>query len=93
MPAVREKTPSDPRRAEVRARIARAHGHLHGVLDMVDEERPYEDVLQQLGAVRAALDKATAIILDDLITSAQTGPRARQAERLEQLRAAVKTLA
>lgn len=93
MGQARDATPADPRRAEVRARIARAHGHLHGVLDMVDEERGYEEILQQLGAVRAALDKATAIILDDLITSAQTGPRARQAERLEQLRAAVKTLA
>lgn len=93
MPEIREKVLGDPRRAEVRARLARAHGHLHGVLDMLDEERAYEEILQQVGAVRAALDKATAIILDDLVTSAQDAPKARRRERLERLRAAIKTLA
>ena len=88
----RDHTPDDPRRAEVRARIARAHGHLHGILDMVDEERPYEEILQQIGAVRAALDKATAVILDDLITSAQEAPKPRQKEKLEAVRIAIKKM-
>lgn len=93
MGQARERTPSDPRRAEVRARIARAHGHLHGILDMIDEDRPYEDILQQIGAVRAALDKATAVIVDDLITSAQEAPAPKRRERLERVRVAVKKLA
>lgn len=93
MSQARDVTPEDPRRAEVRARIARAHGHLHGILDMIDEGRPYDDILQQIGAVRAALDKATAVIVDDLITSAQTAPPAKRAEKLEKVRVAVKRLA
>lgn len=93
MGQARDHTPADPRRAEVRARIARAHGHLHGILDMIDDDRPYEDILQQIGAVRAALDKATAVVVDDLITSAQKAPPAKRAERLEMVRVAVKRLA
>lgn len=89
----RDLSPSDPRRAEVRARIARAHGHLHGILDMIDEDRPYEKILQQIGAVRAALDKATGVILDDMITSAQDAPKAKQRGKLEAVRVAVKKMA
>jgi len=93
MGQARDATPSDPRRAEVRARIARAHGHLHGILDMMDDERPYDDLLHQIHAVRAALDKATGVIVDDLITSAQTAPPAKRAEKLEKVRVAIKRLA
>lgn len=93
MGQTRDATPTDPRRAEVRARIARAHGHLHGILDMLDEERAYAEILQQVGAVRAALDKATAVIVDDMITSAELAPPAKRAERLDQVRHAVKHLA
>lgn len=50
------KTPADPRRAQARGRIARAYGHLHGILDMIDDERDYSDILPQIGAVRAALE-------------------------------------
>lgn len=92
MGQAREAIPADPRRREVRVRIARAHGHLHSILDMIDEERPYEDVLHQIGAVRAALEKATGVIVDDLITSAQEAPAAKRAARLESVRAAVKRL-
>lgn len=87
-----ERTPDDPRRAEVRARMARAHGHLHGIIDMIDEERPYAEILQQINAVRAALDKATGVILDDMITNAETAPKTKQREHLDQLRTAVRTL-
>lgn len=93
MGSARDHTPADPRRAEVRARIARAHGHLHGILDMIDEDRAYEEILQQIGAVRAALDKATAVILDDLITSAQEAPKPKQKEKLEAVRVAIKKMA
>lgn len=88
-----ERVPDDPRRAEVRARMARAHGHLHGIIDMIDEERPYAEILQQINAVRAALDKATGVILDDLITSAQDAPKPTQKEKLEAVRLAIKKMA
>ena len=89
----RDHAPSDPRMANARGRIARAHGHLHAVLDMVDDGRDPAEVLQQLAAVRAALDKATAVMLDALIQQAQDAPRGAARAKLETLRAAVKTLA
>ncbi len=87
-----EKNITDPRRADVRARIARAHGHLHGVLDMIDADRDYTEILQQIRAVRAALDKTTARILDDFVTTAQEAPKAERFEKLEAVRLAIKTM-
>lgn len=85
-----DKTPADPRRAQVRARIARAHGHLHGILDMIDEDREYPEILQQIGAVRAALEKATAVIVEDMMD--QLDSRTSRKD-IEALRAAIRTLA
>jgi DNA-binding FrmR family transcriptional regulator len=80
-------------RASIRARLARAHGHLHGVIDMIDEERSDEDILHQLNAVRAALTKATGILLDDLMARAQQASAQERGEAIGRLRAAVHTLA
>lgn len=81
----------DPARSAVRQRLARAHGHLHGVLDMIDEDRPYPEILQQLAAVRAALEKATAVAIDDMIQSLPAA--AKQRADIDAVRAAVRTLA
>lgn len=78
-----------PRRAAVRARIARAHGHLHGVLDMIDDGRTYPDVLQQLAAVRAALDKATAVIVEDMMDQLHAKTPKND---IDALRVAIRTL-
>jgi len=83
----------DPVRTAMRGRLARAHGHLHGVLDMIDEGRSDDDILHQLTAVRAALTKATSILLDDLMKRAQEAPAGSQRDAIGRLRAAVHTLA
>lgn len=80
----------DARRADVRARLSRAHGHLHGVIDMIDEDRSYAEVLQQITAVRAALEKATAVVVEDMMD--QLDARTSKKD-LEALRAAIRTLA
>ena len=87
------KVPLGERRAEVRARLARAHGHLHGVVDMLDDGREYTEILQQIAAIRAALEKATAVALDDMITSTERAPRSAMKDAFKELRVAVKTLA
>ena len=78
---------------ELRARLARAHGHLHAVIEMLDDGRPYPEVLAQIGAVRAALDKATAVAMDDMISACGEATRPKVARALEELRQAVRTLA
>jgi len=58
---------SNHRRKEVSRRIARIHGHVHGIAEMLDEGRPYSEVVHQVTAVRAALDGVIEVIVDDLV--------------------------
>ena len=55
------------RRPEVSRRIARIHGHVHGIAEMLDEGRPYSDIVHQVIAVRSSLDSVIQVILDDLV--------------------------
>ncbi|MGE5553632.1 MAG: metal-sensitive transcriptional regulator [Betaproteobacteria bacterium] len=50
-------------------RLARVEGHIRGVRRMAEEGRPCEDVLLQIAAVRAALDQAGRILLEDHLES------------------------
>jgi DNA-binding FrmR family transcriptional regulator len=52
-------------RKNARDRLVRAEGHLHGIIKMIDEEKECPDILIQIAAVRAALEKTGAIILED----------------------------
>ena len=47
------------------ARLARVEGQVRGVSRMVDEDRYCIDVLTQINAARAALDKVALGLLDD----------------------------
>ncbi|MHB1260145.1 MAG: metal-sensitive transcriptional regulator [Thermoplasmatota archaeon] len=82
-----------PKRQQLRSRLARAHGHLHGVLDMIDARRNNEDILHQVNAVRAALTRATTLLLDDIMDETQGRLPASQRAAIDRLRAAVQTLA
>lgn len=48
---------------KLKQRLARATGHLNAVYRMVDEEKYCIDVLHQLKAVQAALNKTAELIL------------------------------
>jgi DNA-binding FrmR family transcriptional regulator len=50
---------------KVVARLARVEGHVAAVKRMVEEGRSCTDVLVQIAAVRAALDKAAKLLLTD----------------------------
>ena len=50
-------------------RLARLEGHVGGVRKMVAAGRSCPDVLVQLAAVRAAVDKAARLVLEDHIAS------------------------
>jgi len=53
------------KREDVIKRLARIEGHLHGVRRMVEEDKSCPEVLLQLAAVRAALDKVGRIVFED----------------------------
>jgi DNA-binding FrmR family transcriptional regulator len=50
---------------QLRARLARIEGQVRGIARMVDEDRYCIDVLTQINAVRAALDRVALGLLDD----------------------------
>ncbi|MFQ6098649.1 MAG: metal-sensitive transcriptional regulator [Armatimonadota bacterium] len=54
-----------PAHGDVLTRLARIEGHTRGIRRMIEDERPCEDVLLQIGAVQAAWRKVSEIILED----------------------------
>jgi DNA-binding FrmR family transcriptional regulator len=55
--------------SEVVARLKTTEGHLRGILRMVEEGAYCIDVIRQIQAVQAALDKVSAMILEDHLRS------------------------
>ena len=49
-------------------RMSRIEGQVRGITRMVDDERYCIDVLQQISAVRAALDKVALALVDDHVS-------------------------
>jgi DNA-binding FrmR family transcriptional regulator len=68
---------SNHKRNEVQKRVARIEGHVHGILQMVNGGRSYSEIVQQISAVKAALDSTTQVIVDDLLEDcvARTGKK------------------
>lgn len=74
----------------LRERLARAIGHLNAVHKMVEEEKYCIDVLHQLKAVQAALDKTAQLMLKQhldtcVVEAVQAHDSARVMDELWQL--------
>jgi DNA-binding FrmR family transcriptional regulator len=71
-------------------RLARIEGQVRGVSKMVTDERYCIDVLTQIGAIQAALDKVALGLLDDhtrhCVVEAEGGERV---EKIDELMAAL----
>lgn len=50
---------------EVIKRLSRIEGHVRGIKKMLEDGQPCDQVLLQMSAVRAALNKATKILIED----------------------------
>ena len=55
-------------KVSLQARLARIEGQVRGIQSMVDEDRYCIDVLTQVTAVKAALDKVALALLDDHVS-------------------------
>lgn len=55
------------KRPELAKRLARIEGHVKGIRKMIDEDKSYADVVQQISAVRAALDGVIEVMVQDLV--------------------------
>jgi len=88
-------SPAPPRgytvtKDQLASRLDRIEGQVRGVKRMVDEDRYCIDVLTQISAVQAALDKVALGLLDDHAHRCVVGAeRAEQPGKTEELMAAV----
>lgn len=70
----------------LKRRIASAAGHLKGIERMVDEDVYCIDIIQQVQAVQAALNKINTILLDNhLKTCVTTAIQGDDPEQREQM--------
>jgi DNA-binding FrmR family transcriptional regulator len=71
---------------EMLNRLSRIEGQVRGVSRMVDEERYCIDVLTQIGAIQAALDKVALGLIDDhtrhCVVDAEQGERVEKVDEL-----------
>jgi len=75
---------------QLQKRLRRIEGQVRGIEKMVDEERYCIDVITQIGAVQAALDKVALGLLDEHARHCVVGgPVDKQADRTDELMAAV----
>jgi DNA-binding FrmR family transcriptional regulator len=71
-------------------RLSRIEGQVRGIQRMVDEDRYCIDILTQISAIQAALDKVALGLLDDHARSCVLGaPDDAKGDRTEELMAAV----
>jgi CsoR family transcriptional regulator, copper-sensing transcriptional repressor len=78
---------------ELQRRLARIEGQVRGVSKMVADDRYCIDVLTQIAAIEAALDKVALGLLDDHARVCVIGgEEAQREERTEEMMAAVARL-
>jgi CsoR family transcriptional regulator, copper-sensing transcriptional repressor len=90
MPATTETRGYTATKDQLLTRLRRIEGQIGGIERMVEDDRYCIDVLTQIGAVQAALDKVALGLLDDHARHCVVGgPAAKKTERTEELMAAV----
>lgn len=76
-------------------RLRRIEGQVRGIQKMVDEDRYCIDILQQMSAVKAAMDKVALGVLDDHVQHCMisgAGDEQRREEMTTELMGAVSRL-
>lgn len=76
----------DQTKKAITRRLASATGHLKGIQRMVEEDTYCIDVIRQIQAVQAALDKVNTLMLDNhmrtCVTTAIKGDDAEEREKM-----------
>jgi len=70
---------------QLRDRLARIEGQVRGVARMVEEDRYCVDVLTQISAIQAALDRVALGLLDDHARHCLVGGKGGPADPEEQV--------
>ncbi|AYE39146.1 metal-sensing transcriptional repressor [Companilactobacillus zhachilii] len=70
-------------RKKITSRLKRSRGQLDAVLRMMDENKPCDDVLMQLSAVKSSVDKAMKLVIAQNIRQNTDCKDAQQLEDLQ----------
>ena len=70
-------------------RLARVEGQVRGVAGMVEEERYCIDVLTQIEAAQAALNKIALALVDDHVRNCMRSGKGASEEQVQELMGAV----
>lgn len=88
-----EKRGYSKNKDQLRNRLRRIEGQVRGVERMVEEDRWCPDILMQVSAIQAALDKVALGIAEDHARHCVIGgPQRKAEERTEELMAAMTRL-
>jgi DNA-binding FrmR family transcriptional regulator len=68
------KTENPETKEQVKKRLSRIEGQLRGVQRMIDEDRDCRDVLQQLIAIRSAVQAASLNFMQDVASDCLMNP-------------------
>lgn len=95
--ATRHRERPDDFKQAVVNRLRSAAGHINGISRMVDEDTYCIDVIHQIQAVQAALDKVALLVLDDhmrhcVMDAAESGDPAERERVLGELHDVFETL-
>jgi CsoR family transcriptional regulator, copper-sensing transcriptional repressor len=74
---------------ELLKRLARVEGQIRGVTGMIEEDRYCIDVLTQIEAAEAALNKVALGLIDDHVRHCMRGGRGASDEQVQELMGAV----
>ena len=77
---------------QVLNRLKRAHGHMHKIMDMMEEGRPCVEVAQQLYAVEKAVVKAKRLLIHDHIDHCLEHEEAEDTQAIGELKEITKYL-
>jgi len=92
-PAIAEEYLTPEVQKTLADRLARAEGHLRSVRQMVIDHRCADEVLLQLSAVKAALNRVSAILLENEMKSCvETCMPGTRDERFERMAKALATI-
>jgi CsoR family transcriptional regulator, copper-sensing transcriptional repressor len=77
---------------QLQSRLARIEGQVGGVRRMVEEDRYCIDVLTQISAIRAALDRVALSLVDDHARNCLEDEPGRRGEQVDELMGALDRL-
>lgn len=79
-----------PRHTDCLARLSRIEGQVRGVSRMIEDERYCIDILTQIRAIKAALNKVESAVLKDhadhcIVDAIKSGDTSEQKEKFNEL--------